>query len=230
MSSNGSTETGRPPASSGTASGVDQAAGSSPTKPRNIPDGFVARQLWLLGVRRQFLVNRRRQLRTAAMILALVVGLLILVNFLFHALRSQETDVIVASAPALREVMADYDRNELLLGILASVVVLAGVFVVTIIETHRTAGAALNISRQLRRLADGRYDARLVLRKGDNLRELEAPFNDMVRALRDRASEDIEALERLAEAVEAQVGDTASKVIGELRSMAAAKRQRIDPQ
>jgi methyl-accepting chemotaxis protein len=203
---------------------------STPSTTRNMPEGWAARQLWLLGVRRKFLVNRRRQLRVAALVLLLAVALLILVNVLFHALRSQETDVIIASAPALREVMADYDRNEMLLGILASVVVLAGVFVVTIIETHRTAGAALNISRQLRRIGDGKYNVQLTLRKGDNLREIEGPFNEMVGSLRNRITEDVEALERLAGVVELQGNDALTKVIAELRALAARKRQLVEPE
>lgn len=209
---------------------------SSPAAPttassmRNMPEGWAARQLWLLGVRRKFLVNRRRQLRVAALVLLLAVALLILVNVLFHALRSQETDVIIASAPALREVMADYDRNEMLLGILASVVVLAGVFVVTIIETHRTAGAALNISRQLRRISDGQYNVQLTLRKGDNLREIELPFNEMVGSLRNLIVEDVEALDRLAGVVELQGNDALTKVVAELRALASRKRQLVEPE
>lgn len=194
------------------------------------PEGFVARQLWLLGVRRQFLVNKPRQLRTAMLIAMLVLILLVLVNVIFHALRTNETNTIVASAPSLKAVMQDYDRNEMLLVVLASVVVLAGVFVVTIIETHRTAGAAFNIARQLGRVADGNLDIHLQLRKGDNLRELEAPFNAMITTLRDQATEEASILGRLADTVDGFGNvEGAAGVSSELRKLAEKQHQRLAP-
>jgi methyl-accepting chemotaxis protein len=194
------------------------------------PEGWVARQLWLLGVRRRFLVNRPRQLRTAMLIAMLVLTLLVCVNVIFHALRTTETKTIVASAPSLREVMQDYDRNEMLLVILASVVVLGGVFVVTIIETHRTAGAAFNIARQLSRIADGNLDVEVRLRKGDNLQEIQGPFNAMVATLRDQAANDAAALARLADQVEGFGNvDGAADVSSELRKLGDKHRQRFTP-
>jgi methyl-accepting chemotaxis protein len=198
------------------------------TAVRELPRTATSKMLWRLWWRRRFLVNKPKQLRVAALIMGLVAALLLLINFLSHAVRTLETDTVTASAPALREVMSDFDHNEMLLGILASVVVLAGVFVLTIFETHRTAGAALNIGRQLSRVADGRYEARLTLRKGDNLRELEEPFNRMTKSLRERAAEEAEILESLAETVEQMNGDDATKIAAELHRMAAQKRERIE--
>jgi signal transduction histidine kinase len=180
-------------------------------------------------VRRKFLIDRSRQLRAAVLVVGLVLVLLIVVNVIFHALRTHETDTIVASAPALEGVMAEYDRNELMLVILASVVVLVGVFVVTIIETHRTAGAAFAIARQMTRVADGNWDARVGLRRGDNLRNLEEAFNDMAQSLRQQATEDVANLERLAGEIEAaQAGEAAARIAGELRELAAQKRDLVE--
>ena len=149
---------------------------------------------------------------------------------IFHALRTTETNTIVASAPSLREVMQDYDRNEMLLVILASVVVLAGVFVVTIIETHRTAGAAFNIARQLSRIADGNLDVEVRLRKGDNLQEIQEPFNAMVATLRDQAADEAAALARLADQVDG-FGNVAgaADVSSELRKLGDKHLQRFTP-
>jgi methyl-accepting chemotaxis protein len=183
------------------------------------------RLLLRLWWRRRFLVDRRKQLRAAILIVSLAAALLVMINVLSHMVRTLETESFAAAPPGLKEVMAEYDRNEMLLGILASVVVLAGVFVLTIFETHRTAGAALNVGRQLSRVADGLYDSRLALRKGDNLRDLEEPFNRMAQTLRDRAAEDARALERLAEAVERAGGNDTAEIAAELRAMAASKRE-----
>jgi methyl-accepting chemotaxis protein len=196
---------------------------------RDLPRSPASKMLWRLWWRRRFLVNKPKQLRAAVLIMGLVAALLLLINYLSHSVRALETATVAAAAPALREAMSEYDQNEMLLGILASVVVLAGVFVLTIFETHRTAGAALNIGRQLGRVADGRYDARLRLRKGDNLRELEAPFNRMTRALRERAAEEAEILDGLADKVEHADSENGVKIAAELHKLAARKRERIEP-
>jgi methyl-accepting chemotaxis protein len=105
------------------------------------------------------------------------------------------------------------------LSTIGSLVLLVGVFAVTIFETHRTAGAAIGITRRLRQVAEGNLDARLALRRGDSLRDLEEPFNDMVSALRDRAVSQADELDRLA----AQIGGDSS-VGNQLRDLAQQMR------
>jgi methyl-accepting chemotaxis protein len=110
-------------------------------------------------------------------------------------------------------------------------VVLGGVFVMTIIETHRTAGAAFNIARQLNRIADGNLDVELRLRKGDNLQEIQAPFNAMVATLRDQTADEVASLEWLAGHVDGFGNlEGASGVASELRRLVEKKRQRLEPQ
>jgi methyl-accepting chemotaxis protein len=201
---------------------ADQAAAEpSRGEDRSALSRLMLRLWW----RRRFLVNKRKQLRAALLIVGLVAALLVSINVLTHTVRTLETETVAEAAPGLMETMSQYDRDEMLLGILASVVVLAGVFVLTIFETHRTAGAAINVGRQLSRVADGRYDSRLDLRKGDNLRDLEEPFNRMTQTLRDRAGEDARTLERLADAVERSNGNDTAEIAAELRAMAASKRE-----
>jgi methyl-accepting chemotaxis protein len=176
--------------------------------------------------RRTFLINRRQQIRTAVLVAGLVLVLVVVVNLAIRALQTDESSATSQSTAVLDEVMPDYDRNEMLVVILASVVVLAGVFVVTIVETHRTAGAAFALGRQMSRIADGHLDTNLTLRKGDNLRELEGPFNDMVQSLAQRATEDAIVLERLAGQLESRHDDEAVRaVLADLRELADQKRQ-----
>ena len=61
---------------------------------------------------------------------------------------------------------------ELVLGLTASLVVLIGVFVVTVFEIHRTAGAVFNLAPRLEQVADGDSSSTLRLRKDKTLREL----------------------------------------------------------
>lgn len=193
------------------------------------PSGGFVRRVWLLGARRRYLVNKRRQLRTAAILLAVVFVFLVLINVTLYLGRKQETAILIAEAPQLEQVLGRYDRTEVVLSLLGSVVILAGVYFVTIIETHRTAGAEFNLIRQLGQVADGKYGSQLKLRKGDNLRDVEEPFNRMVRALAQRAEDDAATLERLATELEGSgVRGAAAAVVAELRKLAIARRSLLD--
>jgi methyl-accepting chemotaxis protein len=189
---------------------------------------WLAHQLWLLRRRHGFLVNPRRQLRAAFMTTVPILLLLILVNVLFYIVRAKEMETVLAIAPSLEETIHGVEASETMVGIVASVIVLVGVFVVTILETHRTSGAALKIRSRLLRVADGRYDTGLELRTGDNLRELEEPFDRMTAALRDRATADADDLEQLADQLEsAATTEKEKQVAAELRTKAEDLRSRV---
>ena len=178
--------------------------------------------------RRQYVINREKQLRSAFLVVVVVVLLLVPLNYSLHTVRQQETATITASNPELRPLMESRDRIELVVGLLASVVIMGGVFVLTIIETHRTAGAAFAIRRRLDLVREGRLSAELHLRGGDNLRELEAPFNAMTEALRSRASDEAIALEELADQVaDIVVPQEAHALATRLRHLARKRRESV---
>lgn len=178
--------------------------------------------------RRQYVINREKQLRSAFLVVVVVVLLLVPLNYSLHTVRQQETATITASNPELRPLMESRDRIELVVGLLASLVIMAGVFVLTIIETHRTAGAAFAIRRRLDLVREGRLNADLHLRGGDNLRELEAPFNAMTEALRRRASDEAIALEELADQVaDIVVPQEAHALATRLRHLARKRRESV---
>ena len=178
--------------------------------------------------RRQYVINREKQLRSAFLVVVVVVLLLVPLNYSLHTVRQQETATITASNPELRPLMESRDRIELVVGLLASLVIMAGVFVLTIIETHRTAGAAFAIKRRLDLVREGRLSAELHLRGGDNLRELEAPFNAMTEALRSRASDEAIALEELADQVaDIVVPQEAHALANRLRHLARKRRESV---
>ena len=151
----------------------------------------------VIGRRRRFLINERYQLRVALLGLGLVTLILVPLNlsFYFNIATTPET---LAAAPELREYLKAQDQAQFQLVLVASLVFLLGYFVVSILETHRTAGAAFNIARHMEAIENGHYGATLKLRKGDNLHELEAAFNRMAQALTDRTVQEIKELEALA--------------------------------
>jgi hypothetical protein len=176
--------------------------------------------------RRQYLIDRKRQMRSALLLAVVVLLLLLPLNYSLHTVRQQESVTIESANPELGPVMQTRDRTELIVGVMASVIILMGVFILTIIETHRTAGAAFAIVRRIDEIREGQYGTRLTLRGGDNLREIEGPFNAMINALRDRSIEEAETLARLADRAEGiVVPSEAESLAQKLRRMARRKRE-----
>jgi methyl-accepting chemotaxis protein len=183
----------------------------------------------LLGQRRSFLINKGYQLRASVLTAAVVLVLLVFLNLTLYATTMSSAEKILADAPELAAVIKAQDRVELYLIILASFIYLLGVFLVTVLETHRTAGAAYNLGRRLTEIEQGRYKTRLTLRKGDNLRELEQAFNAMSRSLQERAWDEVETLDRLAQQAE-NISDSEDgrSLAEQLREAAARKRSRLE--
>ena len=148
--------------------------------------------------RRTYVIDKRRQYRTALLTSGLAALLLIIVNTAFTLLRTSQTMAISSAAPMLGSTLSQQDTRVGLMLIAASIVFVIGVFVITIAETHRTAGAVYAMYGALERVADGDYRTPLRLRPQDNLRDLRAPFNEMISTLRKQALADAEALTKLA--------------------------------
>jgi signal transduction histidine kinase len=108
-------------------------------------------------------------------------------------------------------------------------VFLVGVFLVSVLETHKTAGACVNLARRLDDIRDGRYDTTLRLRRDDHLVELEPVFNRMARAMQQRTWEEIEALEDLASRIErADPALDPAGIAVEIRGIAGRKRALLE--
>lgn len=171
--------------------------------------------------RRSFLVSRRYQLRASLLAAATVLVLLILLNLLMFAASSARTERALAEAPELAAQLRAQDRLALYLVMLASVVFLVGVFVIGVLESHRTAGAAYNIAARLKRIERGRYATRVTLRRGDHLAELQNAVNDMARGLQERTWHEVESLMRIADAAESATdAGERMRVAAELRELA----------
>jgi methyl-accepting chemotaxis protein len=169
------------------------------------------------------------QYRAAFLAVAVALLLLIILNLslVFSARESSHRAKTIA--PELRDLIEAQDRIQIGLVATGSLVFLVGVFLVSILETHRTAGAAFKIGRSLDRLREGRLDTRLRLRRGDNLQELAASVNAMAGAMQERAWQEIELIENVAARLEQTAGDAgvAAEAARELRGHAARRRAQI---
>jgi methyl-accepting chemotaxis protein len=204
--------------------------GGTPDGPGAAPEGAPrtggSALLRQLRQRRHFLVDRRRQLRAGVLTTATALALVVLLNLSIYSARTQGTAAIVAQTPELAQLLRDHNRLEFGLVLAASAVFVVAVFMVTILETHKTAGAAYNLVRQIERVRDGDYSALLVLRKDDNLHEVEHAFNEMTRALRARARSDAEGLQYVAELVERIEEVPEAREAAQALAELAAERQR----
>jgi nitrogen fixation/metabolism regulation signal transduction histidine kinase len=179
--------------------------------------------------RRRFLVNRRYQFKVAILTVSMMLVLLVLLNFSILSNSMKETEDAMAIAPEFEEYLHGQDRVQFMLILLASLVFMVGVFLVSLLETHKTAGAAVNISNRLEEVRKGSLAARVKLRKDDNLQDLEPAFNQMAEALATRAWEEIEILEKLAARLdEAKSLESDKHIAGELKKLAREKRQSVE--
>lgn len=150
-------------------------------------------------MRRKYVIDRRRQFRSAALTSGLALVLLIIVNTAFTVLRDSQSMVLSAAAPQLGPALEAQDARVGTMLIVVSVIFVIGVFVITIAETHRTAGAVYAMQKALDRVRTGDYQTLLRMRPRDTLADLKFPFNDMLIALRDRMLTEADELEQLAE-------------------------------
>lgn len=156
-------------------------------------------------LRRKYVIDRRRQYRSAALTSGLALILLIVVNIAFAVLRNAQSVVLSAASPQLRPVLEAQDTKIGAMLIAVSIFFVVGVFVITIAETHRTAGAVYALQKALDRVRVGDFQTMLRLRPRDTLLDLRFPFNDMLNSLRNRALAEADELEELAAAASSGV-------------------------
>ena len=194
--------------------------------PENSPGKKPSHDLWSWYRRRQYLIDRKGQLLATAKISGVVFVLLVLVNLALYLWNDIETQAILAFSPQLAGEMADIDLRTTLVFAIVSFVVLVFVVIRAIMLTHRTAGAAFNLERCLGRVASGEYGTELRVRRKDNLRQLQEPFNRMTASLRERAADDEVALLNLAAKIEG-LGEV--ELAEEVRDLAKDKAKLANP-
>lgn len=175
-------------------------------------------------IRRRYLIDPKRQLRTAVMTTSLAAVLVLFVNLGFAFLRSSQTSFLAAVAPQLIPVIERQDDMFWLIMIVMSVLLVVAVSLKTIVETHRTAGAVFAVRHRIERVAEGDLHVVLKLRRGDNLQDLEKPFNDMVSSLHGRALNEAAVLDELAMKAEG-IGADGDDLAHALHRLAQHKRQ-----
>lgn len=180
------------------------------------------RGLWR---RRIFLVDKRTQLRAAVLTTSVTFILLVLLNVSLTITRDEATERSLADYPEFAAAIREENRVESLLVLGASAFFLVGVFLVTILETHKTCGAARKLAMGINRITAGEFGRKVRLRKDDNLMGIEQAVNDLSLSLRQLTERDVEMLDRMAAFAEgAHSADDLQSISEALREEAARKR------
>lgn len=183
-------------------------------------------EAWDLGTlvprRRRLVVDRTYQLRVSGLAAAATLLLLLLLNLsLFFSGPAPGASAGTADRPEAGSLDGAY-RAQFGLLLVGSLVFLGGVFLVGILESHRTAGAAFAIRRGLQAFGAGDHGARVRLRRGDHLQDLGEAFNAMAADVSSQTIREAEALDALAAKAEA-AGNR--EVAVDLRRLADARRR-----
>ena len=174
--------------------------------------------------RRRYLLDPRRQLLTALMTTSMIIALILTVNLGFTLLRTSQTAFLSAAAPQLTSVLEEQNATFSLSMIVISIGLVILVALITIVHTHRTAGAVYAVRQRFERVTAGDLQVTLRLRQRDNLQDLEAPFNEMIGALRNRTLMEADSLEQLALRA-AKIGSDGDGIAAALAELARHKRQ-----
>lgn len=132
--------------------------------------------------RRQFVVDARYQLRAGIVVGLVALVLLVLLNAALlvpHRVAAGGASAIAATRPPY----AGQDGISWVLVLAGSAVLLAGVMLIGVLESHRTAGAAYAIGRAVEAIREGRSEIRIRLREGDHLQQLAASINRLAETI-----------------------------------------------
>jgi nitrogen fixation/metabolism regulation signal transduction histidine kinase len=160
---------------------------------------------------RNFLLDRKVQLRVALVMVALTTLLTAALGWAWYSEIRTASSVIQINAIAalgpetaksLEAELAVHDQRRLLL--LCGFALLLALLVVAygIVMTHKIAGPLFKIKRHIADIEAGRLYKLWGLRRGDQLQDFFAAFEAMHAALRSRVEADIELLNHLVAAVE----------------------------
>ena len=186
---------------------------------------------------RNYLLDRRFQLKYTGMVLLVTVSVASGLGFMAYRFSQRQTEALTAQIAAqphldaatagdLEEFAQDEDRrvrNAIILGVLFLTLALG---LTGIIVTHRVVGPTYRMKRLFAHVGDGHLEINTGIRKGDELQELFHSFADMVESLRGQRSEDIAQLEDTL--IKLESAGVQSAYITELRAVIDRIRKTVD--
>ncbi len=182
---------------------------------------------------KNYLLDRRFQLKYTSMVIAVTLVVASILGALAYHESKGQTEALqiqLASQPDLDPVVAAgleaFGRardREILVSILVGIGVLTVALGLTgIIITHKLVGPAYKMRQLFAGIAKGPLRVDSGLRRGDELQDVFAAFNDMVQQLRARRENELERVESALRSAQAQgageLADTLSSLRDRLRA------------
>ena len=186
---------------------------------------------------RNYLIDRRFQLKYTGMVLLVTVTVAGGLGYLAYGFSRGQTEALTAQIMAQPDLAADTAsdleefaqqedrkiRNAIFVGVLLLTLALG---LTGIIVTHRVVGPAYRMRRLFEHVGEGKFEVTTGIRKGDELQELFHSFADMVESLRDQRAEEIEQLEETL--IKMESAGVQSAYITELRAVLERIRKTVD--
>lgn len=186
---------------------------------------------------RNYLIDRRFQLKYTGMVLLVTVIVAGGLGYLAYGFSRGQTEALTAQIMAQPDLAADTAsdleefaqqedrkiRNAIFVGVLLLTLALG---LTGIIVTHRVVGPAYRMRRLFAHVGEGKLEITTGIRKGDELQELYHSFADMVESLRDQRAEEIEQLEETL--IKMESAGVQSAYITELRAVLERIRKTVD--
>jgi hypothetical protein len=153
----------------------------------------------VFGRRRNILVDRPFQHRLSLMTALMALLPPALFFGIYSMITTEGSRLIIEANPALEDLVRIQNRTESLMILAAVLFYGIGVYLVTLLESHRTAGFIHRIDGRLKEVSRGNYAGSLKPRRDDHFPFLAATVNRLSEGLHERAEEDLAALDNLGE-------------------------------
>lgn len=153
----------------------------------------------VFGRRRNILVDRPYQHRLSLMTTLMALLPPALFFGMYSLITSEGSRRIIEASPALEDMVRIQNRTESLMILAAVLFYGIGVYLVTLLESHRTAGFIHRIDGRLKELSRGKYAGVLTPRRDDHFHFLAVTVNQLSQGLHERAEEELAALDALGE-------------------------------
>ncbi len=153
----------------------------------------------VFGRRRNILVDRPYQHRLSLMTALMALLPPALFFGIYSLITTEGSRRIIEANPALENMVRIQNRTESLMILAAVLFYGIGVYLVTLLESHRTAGFIHRIDGRLKELSLGKYAGSLTPRRDDHFHYLAETVNRLSEGMHERAEEDLAALDNLGE-------------------------------
>jgi hypothetical protein len=180
----------------------------------------------IFGRRRNLLVNSPYQHRVSLITTLLALLPPAIFFSIYYLITSEGSRRIVEANPSLEQMVRGQDRTESLLILAAVLIYGLGVYLVTLLESHRTAGFLYRVNRSLTELRDGTYGGQVRPRKDDNFTYLAGSLNALSQSLKSGVEEDLAAVDEINRSLESAVA-SAGSASGHLRDRLLEVRSRL---